>query len=157
ARFAPRLMGTSALVAVGIAASPAGAADKLQIGVGGYYMSAFGFIAQSHGPGSHHPVALDQDNEIHFKGETTLDNGLTVGVHVELEGGTTADQIDERYVYLRGGYGELRYGDTDDARIQMGYLAPEPTAVFGVNTPYITFNNATTGRGYAATTNTTLP
>jgi outer membrane protein OmpU len=156
-RFVYGLMGTSALVAAGLVGVPAGAADKLQITVGGYYMSAFGFISQTHGPGSHHPVGVNQDDEIHFTGETTLDNGLTVGVHVELEGGTTRDQIDERYVYLRGGYGELRYGDADDARIQMAYLAPEPTKVFGVNTPYISFNNATTGRGYAATTNTTIP
>src|SRR5262249_52701807 len=95
--YASWLLGSSALVAAGMFAGSAVAADKLKIGVGGYYMSAFGFISQDGTTGSRHPVALDQDNEIHFKGETTLDNGLTVGVHVELEGGTTADQIDERW------------------------------------------------------------
>ena len=33
---------------------------------------------------------VKQDVEIHFKGETTFDNGLTVGVRVELEGQTSA-------------------------------------------------------------------
>jgi predicted porin len=67
------------------------------------------------------------------------------------------DQIDERWLYFRGGFGELRVGDEDDARKLKSYTAPDPTGfIFGVNSPTFTFNNlATTGQ--AVSSNTTIP
>src|SRR5262245_24630953 len=141
------LLGSTALVAAGVIAGGAQAAEGgVKLGVGGYFNSAFGYVSERDCKGcagyQHNSTALNQDNEIHFKGETTLDNGLTVGAHIELEGFTSTDQIDERWVYFKGGWGELRYGDEDDARKLKSYAAPTPTPnTFGVNSPFFTFNN----------------
>jgi outer membrane protein OmpU len=171
-RLALALLATTALGGTLAAHAPARGGDKTKpddnlplsapdrgtadfdMHITGYIRSGFGFSEQSH-IGGQHPVALDQETETHFVGGTTLENGLRVGVNVELKG--TTDEFHERWVYLRGGFGELRYGDQDDARRLLSYAAPEPTRAFGVNTPSLSFNNATTGRGYIATTNTTFP
>jgi outer membrane protein OmpU len=136
------LLGSTALVAVGVIAGGAQAAD----GVGGYFNSAYGYVNENNGKNDagyqHKSDSLNMDDEIHFKGETTLDNGLTVGGRVELEGFQSSDQIDERWMYFRGGFGELRYGDEDDSRKLKSYAAPTPTPnTFGVNSPFFTFNN----------------
>ena len=134
------------------------AAEKLRLGVGGYFYSAYGYVNEDDGNGeaghNHYNHALNQDNEIHFKGETTLDNGVIVGARIDMEGFTSDDQIDERWVSFEGGFGQLRYGDEDDARFLMSYAAPNPTHIFGVNTPYFTFNNA--GPNQVATTVSTF-
>jgi predicted porin len=79
-----------------------------------------------------------------------------VGGRVELEGATTEDQIDERWMYFRGGFGELRAGDEDDARKLMTVPAPDPTAyLFGVNSPSFTFLSV--GSGQVVSTNSTTP
>src|SRR3546814_5395376 len=80
---------------------------------------------------------------VHFKGETTLDNGITVGARVELEGQTSGDQIDETYAYFSGGFGEIRFGDEDEAAALTCVGEPgSVTANFGVNSPNEAFNNA---------------
>src|SRR5690348_8186303 len=94
------LLGTTALVAAGLVASNAHAAQGVQLGIGGYYAAAAGLIlsqsASGDDPGAHtRDIVFRQDVEVHFKGETTLDNGLTVGARIELEGQQSNDQIDE--------------------------------------------------------------
>ena len=71
-----------------------------------------------------------QDVEVHFKGETTLDNGLTVGAVVQLEGQTLGDQIDEVYAYFSGGWGELRFGDDDEALERVCSITPSAATNF---------------------------
>ena len=155
------LLGTTALVAAGVlAGGGVQAAEGVKLGVGGYFNSAFGYVDEDDGDGesghNHYSTALNQDNEIHFKGQATLENGITVGARVELEGFTSGDQVDERWVYFRGGFGELRYGDEDDARKLKSYAAPTPTPnTFGVNSPYFTFNNL--GPGQVASSVFDLP
>jgi len=145
------LLGTTALVAAGVLAGGVQAAEKIKLGVGGYFNSAFGYVDEDDDDGEsgdrHYSNTLNLENEIHFKGETTLENGITVGARVELEGFTSGDQVDERWVYFRGGFGELRYGDEDDARKLKSYAAPTPTPnTFGVNSPFFTFNNLAAGQ-----------
>ena len=140
------LLGTTALVAAGFAASSAHAAQGVQLGIGGYYAAAAGLIlSQDDGngdPGQHtRDVVFRQDVEVHFKGETTLDNGLTVGARIEMEGQQSDDQIDEVWAYFKGGWGQIRFGDDDDATEQMHYLIPNASNDFGVDTPYFEFAN----------------
>src|SRR5262249_23216209 len=59
--------------------------------------------------------AVFSDAEIYFLGKTTLDNGLTVGTRVELEGEQSSDQIDAAFVYFQGGFGEVRIGSQNTA------------------------------------------
>jgi hypothetical protein len=140
------LLGTTALVAAGFAASSAQAAQGVQLGIGGYYAAAAGILFdQDDGSGepghNTRDVVFRQDVEVHFKGETTLDNGLTVGARIEMEGQQSNDQIDEVWAYFKGGWGQVRFGDDDDATEQLHYLIPNASNVFGVDTPYFEFNN----------------
>ena len=140
------LLGTTALVAAGFAASSAHAAQGVQLGIGGYYAAAAGLILSQDDnngdPGAHtRDIVFRQDVEVHFKGETTLDNGLTVGARIELEGQQSDDQIDEVWAYFKGGWGQVRFGDDDDASEQLHYLIPNASNDFGVDTPYFEFSN----------------
>jgi hypothetical protein len=140
------LLGTTALVAAGFAASNAYAAQGIQLGLGGYYAAAAGLLfSQDDGtgdPGQHtRNVVFRQDVEVHFKGETTLDNGLTVGAQIQLEGQQSDDQIDEVWAYFKGGWGQVRFGDDDDATEQLHYLIPNASNLFGVDTPFFDFSN----------------
>jgi hypothetical protein len=142
------LLGTSALVAAGLLAAPAHAAEKIKLGLGGFYNAAAGMnFGEDDDPGesgdAHNDFDIHQNVEVHIKGETTLDNGITVGTRVELEGEQSSDQIDEVYAYFSGGFGEIRAGSDDEAALQTCVgEAGSVTANFGVNSPNEAFNNA---------------
>ncbi|KJE34272.1 porin [Thalassospira sp. HJ] len=122
------LFASSALVAIA-AAGTAQASEPIKLSVGGYMEQWAGFADQDQGDRKN---AFQSDTEIHFKGETTLDNGIEVGAVVELEGETSADQIDEQYLYVNGGFGQVRLGKDDSAADSMGFIAPSVGPV-GVN------------------------
>jgi hypothetical protein len=88
-----------------------------------------------------------RDNEVHFTGQTTLDNGLTVGVHNEIKlgnesGGTGAvpfaseqhdpfgypgdspTMTDETYAYFQGEWGRVNVGSEDGAAYLLQVAAP---------------------------------
>ncbi len=141
------LLGTTAIVVSGLAAGSTMAAQGVQLGIGGYYGAAAGLLlSQDSGsgdPGQHtRDVVFRQDVEVHFKGETTLDNGLTIGARIEMEGQQSDDQIDEVWAYFKGGWGEVRFGDQDDATEDLQYLIPSASNIFGVDTPYFEFSNS---------------
>jgi predicted porin len=79
---------------------------------------------------------LFNDAEIHFMGMTTLDNGLSVGARVELEGEDNAgDQIDEAWIHFSGGFGEVRIGSNDEALVGACILPPGGTDNFSAFSP----------------------
>jgi len=156
-----RLLGTTAIVATGFAAGQAVAAQGVQLGLGGYYGAAAGLLlSQDDGNGDpgHNTrnVVFRQDVEVYFQGETTLDNGLTVGATIQLEGQQSDDQIDEVWAYFKGGWGEVEFGDDDDATEQLQYLIPSASNIFGVDTPSFEFANNLPGGNGVFQTNTTL-
>ena len=73
-----------------------------------------------------------RDNEIHFTGETTLDNGLTVGSHTEMKiagspsvgGPGGSGLIDESYAYFSGGWGRFNFGQEDGSAYLLQVSAP---------------------------------
>jgi predicted porin len=154
------LLGTTALVAAGFVVGEAKAADPVTLSLGGYYRTAIGAILDDEdgtgeGGDGRHDYFHEQDVEVHFTGETTLDNGLTVGVNVQLEGQTQAgDQIDETWAYVNGSWGELRVGDEDDVAYNYAYLAPY-AGLFGPSSPWFAFSNAgnTTNNALGSSTN----
>ena len=85
------LLGSTALVVGGVMAAPAMAADPIKMGIGGYYTfyALAGNIDSSYAfDGSfttYKGLAFTQEGEIHFIGQTKLDNGTSVGLTVELE------------------------------------------------------------------------
>ena len=136
------LSGTTALVAAGMLAGGAHAADPISIGVGGYFHAGVSIANQDLDKGRR-DYGVDRESEIIFTGSTTLDNGLSVGVNVQLEGETSGDQIDESFMWIGGAFGQLRAGSFDGAMNVMGVYAPSAgsgmygAAVFPNSTPVL--------------------
>jgi predicted porin len=150
------LVSTSALaLATGMAGS-AVAADKISLGLSGYFQ-AFGVVgSQDDGPGEpgagirEHGIA--RESEVHFTGSSTLDNGVQVGINIELEGETSGDQIDESYIWFEGFFGRIEVGSNDAAADSMFYGVPTPIAGHGVNSP--NFFHAASGANAVGTSST---
>ena len=99
---------------------PAGA--KIKLGVGGYMEQWVGYVSQDDvGDSDYSGIDVKSDGEVHFKGSTKLDNGMTVGVNVQLEANSGGDMIDESYLILKGGFGEINIGSENSAQYKMQY------------------------------------
>jgi hypothetical protein len=115
------LLGSTALVAAGMIAS-APASAKIKLGVGGYMEQWVGYVSQDDvGDSDFSGIDVKSDGEVHFKGSTKLDNGMTVGVNVQLEANSGGDMIDESYLILKGGFGEINIGSENSAQYKMQY------------------------------------
>jgi predicted porin len=133
-------MASSALLGVGLIASPAMAADGIKLGIGGFFKTAYmmNFDDDSEGDlgNERNTDGVFSDSEVHFTGSTVLDNGLEVGARVELEGEDDAgDQIDEAWIWFSGGFGELRMGSDDDALANACIVPPGGTGNFSAFSP----------------------
>ena len=121
------LLATTALAALGAVAvaGPATAAEKISVSVGGYMEQWFGYSDNKNSVNSNRD-GFDQqsDGEIHFKGSTTLDNGIKVGMNVQLESQTSGDQIDEQFAYVEGSFGRINIGSENSATYLMHYGIP---------------------------------
>lgn len=118
------LLGTTALVAAGLLAQPALASDPIKLQVKGYYQNLVTFSDVDEPAGStanYKDAQFRHEGEVHFKGETKLDNGLTVGFDAQLEivNLSTIDGSsrtnDETYMYFSGGFGKLQLGAENGA------------------------------------------
>ena len=139
------LIGTTALVAAGALASGAQAADPISIGVGGYFHAGVSIASQDMDQNVR-GYGFDREGEIIFSGSTTLDNGLSVGVNVQLEAETSGDQIDESFMWISGAFGQLRGGSFDGALNVNGIYAPSAAqGLYGVIFP--TGTSAIAGAG----------
>lgn len=136
---------STTLVAVGVLTTPMARADGIELGVGGYMNNFFAVgdvdsdsaaSPGTDGSGDFNESGLFSDGEIHFQGEATLDNGLTVGAQVELESFTSGDQIDENYAYVRGSFGAVRLGSDNTAAYLMQFTAPNVGVP--INTGWVT-------------------
>jgi len=121
-----QLLASTALVAAGIlmAAPQASAAGKtVKLGLHGYMEQLVG-VAFNRGDREateargNSKTSFDQmtESEIHFKGSGKLDNGITIIADVQLEvTGSPGNIIDEQYIIVRGGFGQLTLGSEDNA------------------------------------------
>lgn len=86
------LFATSALVAAGFIAGSAQAADPIKLSVGGFHTSTIGMASQDDDfekNGTDYTGGdIYSNSEIHFKGSTKLDSGITVSVKMEIEAET---------------------------------------------------------------------
>lgn len=106
------------------------------------------------------PKAL---REIHFVGQTKLDNGTSVGLTVELEawnpGGGTSAQIDEAFIFSFGDWGRTELGSRDAASYRMYYGSPSALIGWGAIQHNHNWANASVianNKGYARTMATTI-
>jgi outer membrane protein OmpU len=142
------LLGTTALVAAGFVVGQAQAADPIKLQLGGFYgAAAGGEVGGNKNSGSpsddRQHGGFKNNVEIYFNGSTTLDNGLTAGVHIELEANNTSNRtIDEVFMYFKGGFGEFRFGDTGGALGKSCVVDPGViTNNFGLISPNNSFSN----------------
>lgn len=129
------LLGSTAIVAAGLIAAPSAmAAERIQVGVGGYMEQWFGYTSVDEDNSTRDVDGFDvkSDSEIHFKGATVLDNGIEFGVNVQLEANSNSgDQIDESYLIVKGSFGEINLGSENSAMYKMHY-APSDFGI-GIN------------------------
>lgn len=101
------LIGTTALVAAGLIAGDAAAADKIKAGISGYIDQYIGFSENDSTYNNGQTDApnlggfdVQSDAEVVFAGSTKLDNGLTVGIEFEMEGdaGAKTMNVDQSFV-----------------------------------------------------------
>jgi predicted porin len=130
------LCGT-AIAGLALVAAPTAANAEVNLDLGGYFKGYVGFASQDDGAGE---LAEDtrefewkRETELEFSGETTLDNGLTVGFNTQLNVGDTnstvsnligSNQFDEAYAYFQGGWGRVNAGAEDGAAYLLQVAAP---------------------------------
>ena len=127
---------TTALAAAGLLAFGASDANaKVNLKLGGFLVSYVGYAEQDASfestAGATNRVGYDSfnivnDTEVYFTGGTKLDNGVNVSVIIQMEGDPSggAGTIDESYVKLTGGFGDLRLGTTKHASFVLRHGAP---------------------------------
>jgi outer membrane protein OmpU len=122
------LLSTSAIVGIGLIAAPAGAAEKLKLGLGGFMNQHLGWASPEDDTGRDF-VNLDQqsDSEIYISGSTTADNGITYAVRWEIEGeNTAANDKDESWLHISSdSLGLLSLGEDDGAANATKYGMPD--------------------------------
>jgi predicted porin len=118
------LLATTALAALGAVAVASPASAKFEVGVSGYMEQWFGYSDNADSARANSDV-FDQftDSEFFIGFKQTLDNGLTIGGEIQVEGQQAAagDQIDEQYIFIDGSFGRLELGTDNGAGYRMHY------------------------------------
>ncbi|MBF0323867.1 MAG: porin [Alphaproteobacteria bacterium] len=138
------LIASTALVAAGLLTTgSASAAEKIKLNLGGFskwwVVGAWQDSAFEAGTGRGYAnVDVKGDNEIFFGGDTTLDNGMKIGVNFELEAGggtetstSTPDVIDKSYVFIESGIGKVIVGSEANGAVLLHVMAPDAAANWG--------------------------
>ncbi|KJS35632.1 MAG: hypothetical protein VR70_15775 [Rhodospirillaceae bacterium BRH_c57] len=123
------LIGTSALVAAGLVAGAAHAADPIKLNVGGFAGAWVTFADQDDAfMGTREVTAVDVkgDAEVIFTGSTVLDNGLKVSFKTEMEAGGRhmGKVIDEYNIAVSGSFGTVVMGADDTALAAIAVTSP---------------------------------
>ena len=122
------LLSTSAIVGVSMIAAPAGAAERITLGLGGFMQQWVGY-ASVEDDATRNYVNVDQqsNSEIYFFGSTTLDNGIRIGARIEMEGErANAGNIDESWIHISSdSLGLLSLGEDDAAANATRYGMPD--------------------------------
>jgi outer membrane protein OmpU len=150
-----KLLSSAALCSLALIATPAQAEDALKLEIGGYFRGYVAFVDQDEEPGEEvNGFDILRDTEVHFNGETTLDNGLTVGFHLENEtDGEDGFDVNESYAYFSGGWGRVNFGAEDGVAYLLQVEAPSADDNVDGMRQYIqpvNYGAATSGAGNAA-------
>ena len=127
------LYGTTALVAAGMFAGAASAAEAMKASVSGYQHFYLIYGSQSDNAGE--PAAnlrnhgMRKEGEVHFKASTTMDNGVKVGWESEFEAESGTN--DENYVWMSGNFGKIDFGGNWGPALLMAHQSPGSGAAWG--------------------------
>ena len=121
-----RLLLGSALGALMLATAPARAESEPDgLSVGGYFTQSLNFVSIDDSQGhTFEDEVMTQNAEIHFTARKRLDNGIKVAAHIQLEGATESDQIDEHFISLSADWGKLIFGAENGVGHLMQVRAP---------------------------------
>lgn len=141
---------TTSILAIGGLSTPASSAEW-EVRIGGY-MEQFIAYATSDVDGAMDEdfdgVDTVSDAEIAFLPSITLDNGLKIGVNIQLEANTNEDQIDESFLFINGSFGRILLGSENSAGNLMAFSAPDVGIIginSGSNTAFIPFSGEAGG------------
>ncbi len=110
-----------ATVAAGTLAIAAPAHAEIDMELGGYFKGYGTYVFGE----DDDAFDIIRDTEIHIGGETTLDNGLTIGAHFEFAAdGADSFDTDESYLYFSGNWGRVNFGEEDGAAYLLQVAAP---------------------------------
>ncbi|MBE9477367.1 MAG: porin, partial [Proteobacteria bacterium] len=157
------LLCTTAMALTGLA----GAATAAEVNAGAANIGFSGYFTQHIGAGSvdlgaNHVGGHDFDGidlvtnaEIHFKPSIMLDNGIKVGIDVQLEAGsnTNGDQIDEAYMFASGDFGKVIIGSENSVGYKMTVAAPDVSMIFAQSsslTAFVPYSGSISGVGVGA-------
>jgi|SRR5579864_158380 len=132
-----KLLLCSAAVVLGLAVVHPAKADGIKLDLAGHFKGYVTWISENTPSGvSVRHFDILRETEIHFTGETTLDNGLTVGVHHEAlidDGVNTFGTNDlfisrQSYAYFSGAWGRVNFGKADGANYLLEVATPSADA-----------------------------
>ncbi len=122
-------------VAIMINASSGAGAAEWDVSVGGEFIAIVGVgvvdietVPEADFDG----VDVYQEAKIFFAADLTLDNGLTFGAEVELEGVTDDEQIGDSFMSIDGEFGRVEIGSRTSAGYTMSYASPD-VSLIGIN------------------------
>lgn len=154
------LLSTSAIALGAVAMAAPAAAQEWDVSFSGFMSQHVGYADVSGASVSTEDrdgVFMHSNTEIHFTPSVTLDNGLTFGVTVELEGenqGSAASRIDETFMTISSDtLGQIIVGSENSAGYKAMVGAPGVVSM-ALNSPsissYIPFSSVGAGsNGYA--------
>ncbi|MDV7341090.1 porin [Terasakiella sp. A23] len=127
------LFATTAMFAVAAISTSSNAADPIKLSVGGFANAYVGYADQeTNGTNDFASVLVQQDTELYFRGETKLDNGLTIGVNIDLEADSNATTQDDVFVSVSSdSLGKIYLGSTSGAGAKMHNVAPNVGQAIG--------------------------
>lgn len=140
------LAGTALL---GVFAMSNVASAELKLDLGGYFRGYAAYADEDDSAAGARDFDFRRDTEVHFTGETTLDNGLTVGFHTEQALGnatTSGTSTDEVYAYFSGQWGRVNFGQEDGAAYLLQVAAPSADSNVDGLRNYIQATNVTNGQ-----------
>ncbi|WP_417831180.1 porin [Terasakiella sp.] len=119
------LVASTALVAFA-AVNSAQAADPIKISVGGYMNQFVGYTDQDEdGQQDYAEVNINSETELYFRGSTTLDNGLTIGVNIDRYSDRDDAGGDDVFLQVSSdSIGKIRIGQTKGAAYALSHSAP---------------------------------
>jgi outer membrane protein OmpU len=128
------LLVSTAIAGVALLSSPASAALKMDLG--GYF-DGYGVYSNNNPAAgvSLHQYNFRQQSDLFVNGESTLDNGLTIGAHSDIalgnntasgttNTGTNTVTLNQEYAYGSGGWGRVNLGVSDGAAYLLQVAAP---------------------------------
>jgi outer membrane protein OmpU len=143
------LLATTAMVGASLLSHTA-FADELNVRVGGFFVTELNFVNDD--ADNNNDVDLTTDSEVHVNLKGKTDSGFEYGGRIEFETDSNrTDNTDEAYIFIKGGFGRVEFGDQDGAHDQVINALILDTAIYangdgpgdaGIDGSYVDILNA---------------